>query len=457
MGNGLLVAPRGDIGLCVVSYIIPINWAWHVVGPEFESIPGCITSGDPTAIRMSAFHTSPNIVQGDNAGEELVVPGMYLPGYQKAREISPRLADRYIRHTTIGDPLADALVSDTAQMEPAEERRLIHAVMESEEDVLASAPSSVQALYHDCNTAPSWVDYSSYITGIRGFHANISQILGGMVGGVLIEGFSTAICESFLITGRLRDQGVRRLKQNNRHMLEIFLPGGLERHGDGWKLSVRIRLVHARIRHLLSTSPQDWDVGEMGTPISAAHMGFAVSSFSARLLRHATQLGATFGKEERASFMQIWRHSGHLMGIPDSILYTDEKDALELREVAVACEPEPSFSSIIMANALINSAPLVIGIRDPDSRRDLVKYVYMVSASLIGRELAQKLHYPETRTIGVLPLYRLKVRATRLLNKLPFNRPRADDFQAMLDASMFDHRISYDLPDHAHAEHSQNW
>ncbi len=394
--------------------------------------------------------------QGAGASD-LVVPGIYVPGYERARKIDPSLAENYIRHANIGDPIADAMVADISQMEPAEGRRLIHAVMESEEDVLATAPASVQALYHDANISPPWLDRSTFPHGIRGFHSNTPEVLGGMVAGVLVEGFSTAICESFLITGRLRDQGVRRLKQNNRHMLEIFLPGGLERYGDGWKLSVRIRIVHARIRHLLNEAPRDWDISEMGTPISAAHMGFAISSFSARLLHHATALGASFKKEEKVGFMQVWRYSGYLMGVPDTILYSDEEDALRIREVAVACEPEPSFSSIIMANALINSAPLVIGIQDPESRRDLVRYVYTVSAALIGRDLADALHYPKTRTTGILPLYRLKVRTKRLLNNLSFKRARAADFQALIDASMFDHRISYDLPDHAHAEQSRQW
>ncbi len=31
------------------------------------------------------------------------------------------------------------------------------------------------------------------------------------------------------------DNGVRRLRQNNRHFLDIFFPGGLARNGDGWK------------------------------------------------------------------------------------------------------------------------------------------------------------------------------------------------------------------------------
>ena len=51
------------------------------------------------------------------------------------------------------------------------------------------------------------------------------MVLVGFVAGVLIEGFTTNIAKSFFITGRVRDQGIRRLKQNNRHMMDIFLPG----------------------------------------------------------------------------------------------------------------------------------------------------------------------------------------------------------------------------------------
>ena len=61
------------------------------------------------------------------------------------------------------------------------------------------------------------------------------------------------------------------------------MPGGMDRHADGWALSVRIRLVHATIRRLLGGS-DEWDIEELGTPISAAHVGLAISAFSARLL-----------------------------------------------------------------------------------------------------------------------------------------------------------------------------
>ena len=165
-------------------------------------------------------------------------------------------------------------------------------------DSLLAAPESVRKFFDSYAEPPGWVDVNSFFPGCRMFHRNTPLVLAGMVGGVLVEGFSTNIAKSFFMTGRLRDQGMRRLKQNNRHMLEIFMPGGMDKHSDGWSLSIRVRLVHARIRLLLSNS-DEWDLEELGTPISAAHVGFAISAFSARLLSHLKSLGASFNEEER--------------------------------------------------------------------------------------------------------------------------------------------------------------
>ena len=113
------------------------------------------------------------------------------------------------------------------------------------------------AVFEHCASPAGWADLSSFLPGCRLFHRNTRLVLAGMVGGVLVEGFSTNIAKSFFITGKLRDQGMRRLKQNNRHMLKIFMPDGMERHADGWTHSVRVRLVHAKIRHLLSEDYKD--------------------------------------------------------------------------------------------------------------------------------------------------------------------------------------------------------
>ena len=143
-------------------------------------------------------------------------------------------------------------------------------------------------------------------------------------------------------------------------MMEIFLPGGLDRQGDGWKLSVRIRIIHARVRHLLNDS-EDWEADEWGTPISGAHLGYAISAFSARLLKHMKTLGAIYNDEESASFMPVWRYPGHLVGIPETILFRDEEEALILYGIGLLCEPDAPIESVVMAHSRVNSAPLIAG------------------------------------------------------------------------------------------------
>ena len=389
------------------------------------------------------------------------VPTDYRDGYERARAVNAELAERYVAHTRVADPEADALMEELSTLKPEQAQRFLRAGMDQETEVLRDAPPLVQSFFQGLETPPPWVDLDSFGPGIRLFHRHSNLVLAGMLAGVLVEGFSTNIAKSFFITGRLRDQGVRRLQQNNRHMIELFFPGGLEREGDGWKLSVRIRFVHAQVRRLLADS-EDWDEEAWGVPLSAAHVGFAITAFSGRLLRHMRRLGASFSREEHASFMQIWRYSGHLMGIPDTILYRTEHDARELFRIGLLCEPAPGMESAALANSLVNSAPLVAGVTAPEERGELAAYVYHVSRALIGNEMAGQLLYPPkprfVTSLGVLAWFRWKQRYDTLVQRLFPGHSRADAFSTLFDISNYDDEgIGYRLPTHVYAERSEQW
>ncbi len=393
------------------------------------------------------------------------VPTDYRPRYERARAVNPELAEKYVAHTLIGDPEADALMEELSTIDADGAFRFLQAGMDQERDALRDAPPTVRAFFQNLETPPDWVDLDAHHPAVRMFHRNSKLVLAALLGGVLIEGFSTNVSKSFFVTGRLRDQGVRRLQQNNRQMIELFFPGGLTRQGDGWKLSVRVRLVHAQVRRLLARS-EDWDHEAWGVPLSAAHVGFALTAFSARLLKHMRSLGATYTEEEGKSFMQIWRYSGYLMGIPESILYEAEEDALELFRIGGLCEPTPSIESIVLANSLVSSAPLVAGITSSGERRSLSGYVYHVSRALIGKELAQQLNYPpEPRLLatsfGVLAWFRLNEKYDSLMRRLFPNRARNSDFAnftQLFEVTNYDEEgISYRLPTHVYAEQSSRW
>ena len=315
----------------------------------------------------------------------LKIPSDYIAGYEKARLVEPEIADNYMAHTAIGDPDADSVVDLLFSMSAEERNHLVQGWMDQDEQVMRDSPEPVRSFFEKLDDAPDWFDPSLARAGIRGFHANLDLLLQAFVAGVLVEGFTSYISKSFVITGRLRRQGVRRLKQNNRHVMEIFLPNGLERYADGWKLSVRIRLVHAQIRRLLLRS-DDWDMDAWGMPLSAAHVGMAAADFSARMLMHSERMGAAFSQEGRAGFMHVWRYSAHLMGVSETILFKNEEEALKLYDIGNMCEPPIDMDAIIMANSLVHSVPAVVGITDRDEREKLAKRIYTVSRALIGND-----------------------------------------------------------------------
>ena len=393
--------------------------------------------------------------------EGMTIPTDYRPGYERARAVEPDIAANYIAHTHIGDPLGEEMTEDLAEFSSTESRRLIEAAMQQGgEEALRNAPASLREFFRDAETQPEWLDYSAFVPSVRMFHRNSSMILAAFVAGVLIEGFTTNIAKSFHITGRVRDQGIRRLGQNNRQMMEIFLPNGMYRYGDGWKLSVRIRIVHAQVRHLLSKS-EEWDAEAWGLPISGAHLGYAVSAFSARLLKHMKTLGADYNDEEYNSFMAVWRYSGYLMGIPETILFRDADEALKLYDVGQMCEPDSPIESVVMAHSLVNSAPLIAGMTNPEDRRRLAKYVYRIARSLIGREAAESLMFPPLSSFGVVGWFRLQQRYGHILSKLSPGRRQDSNFArftGLLETSLFDEEgIRYTLPDHVYAEESAKW
>ncbi len=383
------------------------------------------------------------------------VPSAYGEAYACVRPSDPEGVDNYIRHTTIGDPELDPVLEELSDLSPAALHRYVRAIIEWEDDTLCNAPKVLRDFF-DTLEEPTWLDWDGLEPGIRTFYKNADLMLGAFVTGVLVEGFSTLIAKSFYITGRVKHTN-RRLRQNNRQLLDIFFPNGLYRNGEGWKLSVRVRFVHGRMRSLLAKSPE-WDHEAWGTPLSAAHLGYAISVFSKRLLDYSTLLGARFSEEDRKGVMDVWRYSGFLMGVPESILYSSEEEAQRMHDLALLCEPAPGFESGELANALIQSIPSVARIDDEAEKKKIVKLAYRLSRALIGNELANGFGYPKQRPwhVGTLALFRTRQRLLRRWSGA--ETLRANNITQLLQISMYDEEgLSYRMPDHVKAEKQNPW
>ncbi len=149
------------------------------------------------------------------------------------------------------------------------------------------------------------------------------------------------------------------------------------------------------------------------------------------------------------------------MGVPEAIRFRDFASSVRAFEVAVLSEPQPGFDSIIMANSIINSAPIVLGLTEPEERRGKAKYAYQVSWELIGEDQADKLRFPPGRLKRELPFLQLRNFGDRLLRLVlpPLGKRRSSArFRDMLEVSnVGEYEHSYSLPSSVFDEDSREW
>lgn len=413
--------------------------------------------GEPIDMVLTeTLQASPGVAQ------MVQVPSAYAEGYAKARHLDPEAANNYIRHTAVGDPELDPVMDELSGLPPPALHMYIKAGIEQQADVLRSAPQALRDFFdkvdHD---VPSWVDFDSYWPGTQAFFANMGNMLIAYAVGSAVEGFSTLVSKSFSISGRVTGLGAgaeRRLRQNNRHMVEVYYPDGLKRGGDGWKISTRIRFIHSQMRRLLGESDA-WDHEAWGTPLSASHVGgIALFTFSIRQFEHAISMGSSISQEQRDAIVRIWRYAGYLLGVPESILFTNEQEARRTYEIGHLCEPAPDVDAVGVANAVFKAIPQMAGVTGEAETKSLQMYAYRLSRALIGNKLADQYGYPNTIRVKFLVLTYYRVRQLMLNLMAGRQRVRVADFTQIFEAAQYDAGgISYRMPDHARSAKQSPW
>ena len=387
------------------------------------------------------------------------IPLAYQPGFERARALDPEIATAYLEQTSVADPSADAAVDALASFDQVRVHRFIQAGMERDAQSLAQAPQALRDFFDQLETPPKWFDPAAVYPGCRAFHTYSDLFIPAFFV-VTLQNAATLISKAFYTTGRVTtEHGYRRIRQNTRHFIEIMLPGALESEGEGRKLSIRIRLVHAQVRRLLRTS-EDWDEAVYGAPLSAAHLGLSSANFSATMLRQAARLGADLDAEARASFMQIWRYASWLIGTPESLLFEgDEAKTHELYRIGAICEPPPNDEAAVIANTLVQALPKIAGLTGPTQTRVMVTHVYRVSRALLGSELADQLKFPRRQTAGLLTWMKWKRQALKKAHQLAPHlaaKWRGNSFEFLLEASKIGD-LSYRLPDRLKATEASQW
>ena len=189
---------------------------------------------------------------GQAGDRSMAVPSIYIPGYQRARAANPATADLYLKHVLIGDPMADAVAASLSGLDPVQSRSFIEAGMDQQYHAMREVPQALRDFFQEISTPPDWYRSDRVLPGRKLFHRYSDLFMPAFFVVTLLNA-TTLISKGFYTTGRvLSGHAPQRIRVNTRHFIEIMLPGSLDRQGDGWKASVRIRLMHAHVRRLIA-------------------------------------------------------------------------------------------------------------------------------------------------------------------------------------------------------------
>ncbi len=316
------------------------------------------------------------------------------------------------------DPLADAVIEDLVGLPRLEQEALVARLLSPTPGQL---PASLSVFHDWLSQTPLWFDEARSDAG--GAVLIRTGLLSGLVLAFksLVLGYcAPAGNKPLAFSGRLTGGDVgRRLAETARFVEAVSQPRGLRFASPGFVATVRVRLIHARVRHALLHSTL-WRAGDWGAPINQYDMAGTVLLFSSMLIQGLRQLGAQVSDAEEDSTLHQWRRVGHLMGVEDELLCTSPAEARSLWALLEATQGAPDRDSRRLTQALIQSG----GERGAPQRA--IDFGYAISRHLIGPGYADALGLPHSAwDVAPWLMQRVVSPVDRLVRQVPGGRSRA--------------------------------
>jgi len=173
--------------------------------------------------------------------------------------------------------------------------------------------------------------------------------------------------------------------------------------------------------------------------LNQAHQAMSVVFFSFYVLKGLQRLGVRFSRQSVEGILLNWRYVGYLFGIDPEMVYTSEEEAERLMKIAFSLEYDPDESSRKLCQAMMESGPSYMNIKNEKVGRLFVSLLYPLARHLLGNSLADQLGFPkEKRRIYCYSF----IAMVRFFEWFPWLTPRSVrqfmGVQFWLEASNFD-------------------
>jgi hypothetical protein len=272
--------------------------------------------------------------------------------WDNVREREPELVDRLETGLHLGDPLAQAAIAELYALDDFRWRDILEIL----DDPLAridDSPPSLRALLEAASTPPAWFDAAVAQAGGRAWWKfgtlQSSTLYQSLIYGYQARGFVRPLAA----TGQFEEHTYERVLGTGRWVALATAPGQMLPGNAGWAQTIRIRLVHALVRHQLVTEG-GWSVAEWGVPISQTYSALTIGGgFLALPMEVARDLGIQYSAAEHEAIAHLWRWIGWVIGVEEELLPKNFAAAQQLFDIGAQFDLEPDESSKTLTRALL--------------------------------------------------------------------------------------------------------
>lgn len=287
-----------------------------------------------------------------------------------------------------GDPLADAVIGPLLRQGYSRGNTM---------EFLREGAEKGETVFQDfleSLTPPIWLNRTRIELGqevcVRHSPASLIVLLLGS----FIENFASPHIASLLShTGRLHHDTTIRVYETAVMVRDVWVKGGLKEDGVGIESALRVRLLHAMVRHHVMRSGR-WDETKDGSPINQEDMALTLLHFSHVVLNGLKQIGVSLSPNEQDAYQHLWRYVGHLMGVYDELMPDTREEAAQLYALLRERHYHPSEDSRSLTEAMMHDLSWKPPLFLPQNLMEAI------SRSLVGDPLADQMGLPNSQFWG---------------------------------------------------------
>ncbi len=232
------------------------------------------------------------------------------------------------------------------------------------------------------------------------------------------------LAEVLHVAGQLEAHAEHRIRQTAAMVFPVMMKGGLTSgSGGGIAQVLKVRLIHATIRHLILRGPPQeahghvqpqavpggpanlqqallthgWDVHRQGLPCSQLELAYTLLTFGYVFLKGMRTLGLPLTNDQEEATLHAWNVAGHVLGIQDDLMAHNMEDAAVMFDgLQAMARSQPSSPDVRPGLGRALMAVMARSIRLPVIRHLPVP----LTRWLIGRESAGEIGVNER--VGLL-------------------------------------------------------